>query len=81
MEIAPEHMAGTSHALAGLFSNVGMMLAGFPLTYVAKIYDWQTTFLLLGTVVLVTVIYLVFKIKKELSNFPAEKYRKVIFLS
>ena len=46
-EAAPSHLAGTSQAVLQLPSAVGSLLAGFPFTYVAKLYSWTTAFYIL----------------------------------
>ncbi|XP_061180166.1 glucose-6-phosphate exchanger SLC37A4-like [Saccostrea echinata] len=71
METAPDGIAGTAHAIACIFSNIGLMLAGFPLSYVASLVDWQTAFLLVGSLVITMVTYLLLKLQTELSAFKS----------
>lgn len=71
MESAPDKIAGTAHAISSMFSNFGLLLAGFPLSYVSSLLDWQTSFLLLVTLVIVIVSYLLLKLKAELSSFKS----------
>lgn len=54
-----------------LYFPVGLLLAGFPLSYVSSLLDWQTSFLLLVTLVIVIVSYLLLKLKAELSSFKS----------
>lgn len=54
-----------------LYFSVGLLLAGFPLSYVSSLLDWQTSFLLLVTLVIVIVSYLLLKLKAELSSFKS----------
>lgn len=71
MESAPDKIAGTAHAISSMFSNFGLLLAGFPLSYVSSLLDWQTSFRLLVTLVIVIVSYLLLKLKAELSSFKS----------
>ncbi|XP_013419002.1 glucose-6-phosphate exchanger SLC37A4 isoform X1 [Lingula anatina] len=59
VECAPPHLSGTSHALYGIGSNVGSVLAGLPLSYVAKYYNWSGVFVVLEAVGILTVAILV----------------------
>lgn len=54
-----------------LYFPVGLLLAGFPLSYVSSLLDWQTSFLLLVTLVIIIVSYLLLKLKAELSSFKS----------
>lgn len=58
IESAPSEMAGTSHAIAGLFASVGQALAGLPLSYLAKFCGWQKTFVIQMVLVLLMTGYL-----------------------
>lgn len=58
IECAPSEMAGTSHAIAGLFATVGQSVAGWPLSYFAKFWGWQKTFLTQILLVIMMVGYL-----------------------
>nr|XP_022292099.1 glucose-6-phosphate exchanger SLC37A4-like [Crassostrea virginica] len=71
METAPDKIAGTAHAISSTFSNFGLMLAGFPFSYTSSLLDWQKSFLLLVSVVIIMVTYLLLKLKTELSSFKS----------
>ncbi|KAK3101316.1 hypothetical protein FSP39_002650 [Pinctada imbricata] len=79
MEIAPEKMAGTSHAIAATFSNVGIMAAGLPLSYVAKLYDLQTAFLVQGTLLVTIVTYLLIRTKRDLTSYNTKSKHWLLF--
>ncbi|XP_055995779.1 glucose-6-phosphate exchanger SLC37A4-like isoform X1 [Ostrea edulis] len=71
METAPDKIAGTAHAISSIFSNMGLMLAGFPLSFISSLLDWQTTFLILVSTVTIVVTYLLLKLRTELSTFKS----------
>ncbi|XP_062609643.1 glucose-6-phosphate exchanger SLC37A4-like [Saccostrea cucullata] len=71
METAPDGIAGTAHAIAAIFSNVGLMLAGYPLSCIASLVDWHTAFLLVASLVIAMVTYLLLKLQTELSGFKS----------
>lgn len=58
-----------------LYFPVGLLLAGFPLSYVSSLLDWQLSFLLLVTLVIIMVSYLLLKLKAELSSFKSASGR------
>lgn len=58
IQCAPGEMAGTSHAIAGLFASIGQAVAGLPLSYIAKHFGWQKTFFLQFLIVLLMTGYL-----------------------
>ncbi|XP_060074474.1 glucose-6-phosphate exchanger SLC37A4-like [Ylistrum balloti] len=68
MESGPENRAGTLHAIFGLFSSSGLFLAGLPLSYIAKLYDWQTVFLLLSTLMTMTFLYFLIKLRSAFKS-------------
>lgn len=51
--------------------SVGLMLAGFPLSFISSLLDWQTTFLILVSTVTIVVTYLLLKLRTELSTFKS----------
>lgn len=58
MESAPAHVSGTSHAVQAMGSNVGAVLSGLPLSFIAKHYSWTGAFLVVECLSLVTVVLL-----------------------
>ncbi|XP_063597005.1 glucose-6-phosphate exchanger SLC37A4-like [Penaeus indicus] len=46
-ESFPAHLSGTAHAVVALAANVGAVVAGWPLSWVARTYSWNGVFLLL----------------------------------
>ncbi|XP_063398251.1 glucose-6-phosphate exchanger SLC37A4-like isoform X2 [Mytilus trossulus] len=79
LESSPKSISGTTYAVASLFSNVGIFLAGLPFSYIAKQYDLQTTFFILGTFSIIIFLYLIFKLKNELSSYRGG-LMKVLFM-
>ncbi|CAC5380945.1 SLC37A4 [Mytilus coruscus] len=79
LESSPKNISGTTYAVAALFSNIGIFLAGLPFSYIAKQYDLQTTFLILGTFSIIMFLYLIFKLKYELSSYRGG-LMKVLFM-
>ncbi|XP_033751908.1 glucose-6-phosphate exchanger SLC37A4-like [Pecten maximus] len=63
LESGPENKAGTLHAIFGLFSNAGVFISGLPLSYIAKLYDWQTVFLIQSTLIAMTFLYFLLKLR------------------
>ncbi|XP_033646641.1 glucose-6-phosphate exchanger SLC37A4-like [Asterias rubens] len=59
IENAPAHLSGTSHAFAGMACNVGVLLAGFPLTYLAEMYNWGVVLMYLEIMSLASVFLLI----------------------
>lgn len=79
IESAPKNMSGTTHALAGVFANAGIFLSGLPLSYVAKLCGLRTTFLILGSLSAMMFIYMILKLKSELSSYKGG-LKKVLFV-
>lgn len=48
-ESFPAHLSGTAHAFVALAANVGAVLAGWPLSQVARVWSWRGVLLLLQT--------------------------------
>ncbi|XP_045137855.1 glucose-6-phosphate exchanger SLC37A4-like [Portunus trituberculatus] len=48
-ESFPAHLSGTAHAFVALAANVGAVLAGWPLSQVARLWSWRGVLLLLQT--------------------------------
>ncbi|XP_063852995.1 glucose-6-phosphate exchanger SLC37A4-like isoform X2 [Scylla paramamosain] len=46
-ESFPAHLSGTAHAFVALAANVGAVLAGWPLSRVARVWSWRGVLLLL----------------------------------
>lgn len=46
-ESFPAHLSGTAHAVVALAANVGAVIAGWPLSWVARTFSWTGVFLLL----------------------------------
>nr|XP_027207004.1 glucose-6-phosphate exchanger SLC37A4-like [Penaeus vannamei] len=46
-ESFPAHLSGTAHAVVALAANVGAVVAGWPLSWVARTFSWNGVFLLL----------------------------------
>ncbi|XP_072045691.1 glucose-6-phosphate exchanger SLC37A4-like [Amphiura filiformis] len=45
VEHSPSHLTGTSHGMCALFANLGGVMAGYPMSYLSKQYDWSTVYL------------------------------------
>ncbi|KAK2189991.1 hypothetical protein NP493_89g00014 [Ridgeia piscesae] len=45
IEAAPTHLAGATHATVALAANVGAVMAGFPISYVASHILWRGAFI------------------------------------
>ncbi|XP_014670028.1 PREDICTED: glucose-6-phosphate translocase-like [Priapulus caudatus] len=72
-ECAPTHLSGTSHAFVALAANLGGMLAGLPLAYVAKHYNWSGVFLLIETLNLGYAVILLFMLNISSVMVPLKK--------
>ncbi|KAK7068885.1 hypothetical protein SK128_026548 [Halocaridina rubra] len=46
-ESFPAHLSGTAHAVVALAANVGAVVAGWPLSWIAKTFSWTGVFFLL----------------------------------
>lgn len=38
-------LSGTSHAVAALFGNIGLILSGLPFTIIAENFSWNAAFM------------------------------------
>ncbi|KAI0229837.1 Glucose-6-phosphate exchanger SLC37A4 [Lamellibrachia satsuma] len=47
IEAAPTHLAGAAHATVALAANVGAVMAGLPISYVATLIQWRGAFVLI----------------------------------
>ncbi|XP_064602911.1 glucose-6-phosphate exchanger SLC37A4-like [Liolophura sinensis] len=47
VESAPLHVSGSAYSIVAASANVGMILAGLPLSWVASLYQWEGAFALL----------------------------------
>lgn len=47
MEVAPQHLAGSAHAVVSFSANVGGVLSGVPISLVARYFSWFGAFVLL----------------------------------
>lgn len=59
-ESFPAHLSGTAHAVVALAANVGAVVAGWPLSWVAKTFSWSGVFLLLETLAAASIVLIVF---------------------
>ncbi|XP_071513706.1 glucose-6-phosphate exchanger SLC37A4-like isoform X1 [Panulirus ornatus] len=46
-ESFPAHLSGTAHAVVALAANVGAVVAGWPVSWVARTWSWRGVFLVL----------------------------------
>ncbi|KAL3841330.1 hypothetical protein ACJMK2_019491 [Sinanodonta woodiana] len=58
IESAPKHLGGTAHAVACVFASVGQALSGLPLSFLAKQFNWELTFILQTVIIIASTIYL-----------------------
>lgn len=58
-ECVPSNLSGTSNAIVALFGNIGATISGLPFSYIAKLYNWSTVFLLLEILTASTLLILV----------------------
>ncbi|XP_022086900.1 glucose-6-phosphate exchanger SLC37A4-like [Acanthaster planci] len=65
IENAPVHLSGTSHAFAAMACNVGVLMAGYPLTYIAERFDWSVVLMCLEAMSLTSLLLLVAARKVE----------------
>ncbi|XP_038053488.1 glucose-6-phosphate exchanger SLC37A4-like isoform X2 [Patiria miniata] len=65
IENAPVHLSGTSHAFAAMACNVGVLMAGYPLTYIAERFDWSVVLMCLEAMSLTSLMILVAARKVE----------------
>ncbi|XP_042866327.1 glucose-6-phosphate exchanger SLC37A4-like [Penaeus japonicus] len=58
-ESFPAHLSGTAHAVVALAANVGAVVAGWPLSWVARTFSWNGVFLLLEILAAFSVLLIV----------------------
>ncbi len=59
MEFTTDEFAGTSHAVAALFANIGAVVAGLPFSVISRRYSWNFGFKLVEGFSLVVLIFLI----------------------
>lgn len=64
-ELAPNRVSGTSYAIVSLASNIGAVLAGYPLGCVLTIYDYSGLFVILHIQLITCIILIVFKCQSD----------------
>ncbi|XP_041366360.1 glucose-6-phosphate exchanger SLC37A4-like [Gigantopelta aegis] len=76
MEMAPDQMEGTAHSIAALAANIGLVLSGLPLSFIAKFYNWHTTFIILGYLSMASAMIAYFSQWPTLPTEEDEKKKK-----
>ncbi|XP_068248384.1 glucose-6-phosphate exchanger SLC37A4-like [Palaemon carinicauda] len=66
-ESFPAHLSGTAHAVVALAANVGAVVAGWPLSWVAKTFSWSGVFLLLESLAAASIVLIVFTRRMHLT--------------
>lgn len=64
IEAAPTHLAGAAHATVALAANVGAVMAGLPISYIASHIQWRGAFILIE--VLLALIFVLTVVTRNL---------------
>ncbi|XP_067930198.1 glucose-6-phosphate exchanger SLC37A4-like [Watersipora subatra] len=65
IEVAPIHITGAAHAIVGVASNVGSIVAGIPIKHIANTWSWYHVFL--GLNIVSTLVFLFLIVGKEIN--------------